>query len=204
MSTAARAIGLARGALEDATAYAQERRQFGQAIGEFQNTRFRLARMATEAYGTFRHPAVVPLVQYGPNCFLAELFHGPTLSFKDVALQLVGRLFAQIRERCREPAGVVALGGRGDHELVFDATGAWLEPEGLRLAPLCPSPAQEAEAARLLTEAAAAPEPPAAGGNRASGVIPAGLDFGPQRAYSRAWEADITRRCRACWPEPKR
>ena len=46
--TAARSIGLARGALEDATAYAQERRQFGQAIGEFQNTRFRLARMATE------------------------------------------------------------------------------------------------------------------------------------------------------------
>ena len=46
--TAARAIGLARGALEDATAYAQERRQFGQAIGDFQNTRFRLARMATD------------------------------------------------------------------------------------------------------------------------------------------------------------
>ena len=46
--TAARAIGLARGALEDATAYAQERRQFGQPIGDFQNTRFRLARMATD------------------------------------------------------------------------------------------------------------------------------------------------------------
>jgi len=46
--TAARSIGLARGALEDATAYAQERKQFGQAIGEFQNTRFRLASMATE------------------------------------------------------------------------------------------------------------------------------------------------------------
>ncbi|MDP1966645.1 MAG: acyl-CoA dehydrogenase family protein [Reyranella sp.] len=46
--TAARSIGLARGALEDATAYAQERRQFGQTIGEFQNTRFRLARMATD------------------------------------------------------------------------------------------------------------------------------------------------------------
>jgi len=40
---AARAIGLARGALEDATAYAKERQQFGQAIGDFQNTRFRLA-----------------------------------------------------------------------------------------------------------------------------------------------------------------
>ncbi|HUN49665.1 MAG TPA: acyl-CoA dehydrogenase family protein [Candidatus Sulfotelmatobacter sp.] len=46
--TAARAIGLARGGLEDATAYAQERVQFGQAIGEFQATRFRLAKMATD------------------------------------------------------------------------------------------------------------------------------------------------------------
>jgi alkylation response protein AidB-like acyl-CoA dehydrogenase len=46
--TAARSIGLARGALEDATAYAQERRQFGQAIGDFQNTRFRLAPKPTE------------------------------------------------------------------------------------------------------------------------------------------------------------
>jgi len=46
--TAARAIGLARGALEDATAYAKERRQFGRPIGDFQETRFKLARMATE------------------------------------------------------------------------------------------------------------------------------------------------------------
>jgi len=46
--TAARAIGLARGGLEDATAYAQERVQFGQPIGEFQAIRFKLAQMATE------------------------------------------------------------------------------------------------------------------------------------------------------------
>ncbi|MGF7160369.1 alkylation response protein AidB-like acyl-CoA dehydrogenase [Rhodoligotrophos appendicifer] len=46
--TAARSIGLAQGALEDATAYAQERRQFGKAIGEFQAIRFKLATMATE------------------------------------------------------------------------------------------------------------------------------------------------------------
>jgi alkylation response protein AidB-like acyl-CoA dehydrogenase len=46
--TAARAIGLARGALEDATAYAKERVQFGKAIGEFQAIRFKLAQMATE------------------------------------------------------------------------------------------------------------------------------------------------------------
>ncbi|HEX2215927.1 MAG TPA: acyl-CoA dehydrogenase family protein [Xanthobacteraceae bacterium] len=46
--TAARAIGLARGALEDALAYAKERVQFGRAIGEFQVIRFKLAQMATE------------------------------------------------------------------------------------------------------------------------------------------------------------
>jgi threonine synthase len=51
-----------------------------------------LARMAREAYGAFRHPAVVPLTQYGVNEFVLELFHGPTLAFKDLAMQLLGRL----------------------------------------------------------------------------------------------------------------
>ena len=46
--TAARAIGLARGALEDSIAYAKERRQFGKAIGDFQAIRFKIAKMATE------------------------------------------------------------------------------------------------------------------------------------------------------------
>ncbi|MBD3648664.1 MAG: acyl-CoA dehydrogenase family protein, partial [Pseudomonadales bacterium] len=46
--TAARAIGLARGALEDAIAYSQERVQFGQPISDFQETRFKIARMASE------------------------------------------------------------------------------------------------------------------------------------------------------------
>jgi len=46
--TAARAVGLAQGALEDAMAYAQQRTQFGRPIGEFQDLRFKLARMATD------------------------------------------------------------------------------------------------------------------------------------------------------------
>src|SRR3546814_7094028 len=46
--TAARAIGLARGGLEDALKYAQERFQFGRPIGEFQAIRFKLAQMATD------------------------------------------------------------------------------------------------------------------------------------------------------------
>ncbi|MET1413990.1 threonine synthase [Roseibium sp. HPY-6] len=48
--------------------------------------------MIDEAYAGFRHPAVTPLVQTGPNTFILELFHGPTLAFKDVAMQLLGRM----------------------------------------------------------------------------------------------------------------
>jgi len=52
--------------------------------------------LCRSAYATFRHPAVVPLVQLGDRHFVQELFHGPTLAFKDVALQLVGRLFDHV------------------------------------------------------------------------------------------------------------
>ncbi|WP_132955409.1 threonine synthase [Rhizobium sp. BK251] len=48
--------------------------------------------MIDEAYSTFRHPAIAPLVQVGPNSFVMELFHGTTLAFKDVAMQLLARL----------------------------------------------------------------------------------------------------------------
>src|ERR1700704_911425 len=51
-----------------------------------------LARMAREAYGSFRHPAVAPLAQLGAGDFVLELFHGPTLAFKDLAMQLLARL----------------------------------------------------------------------------------------------------------------
>ncbi|MEY2754352.1 MAG: threonine synthase [Actinomycetota bacterium] len=53
-------------------------------------------RLCEEAYATFAHPAVVPLVQVDERHFVHELFHGPTLAFKDVALQLVGRLFDEV------------------------------------------------------------------------------------------------------------
>jgi threonine synthase len=45
------------------------------------------------AYGRFHHAAVTPLVQLDHRHWLLELFHGPTLAFKDVALQLLGLLF---------------------------------------------------------------------------------------------------------------
>src|SRR5258706_1548770 len=49
--------------------------------------------MCEEAYATFTHSAVVPLTQLQPGVFLAELFHGPSLAFKDVAMQILARLF---------------------------------------------------------------------------------------------------------------
>ena len=53
-------------------------------------------RLAREAYATFRHPAVCPIVQLGANTFVLELFHGPTLAFKDVAMQLLARLMDHV------------------------------------------------------------------------------------------------------------
>src|SRR5262245_10580970 len=69
-----------------------------------------LSRLAREAYGTFRHPAVVPLAQFDTSTFLLELFHGPTLAFKDVAMQLLARLMDQ------------ALAARGERTTIVVAT----------------------------------------------------------------------------------
>jgi threonine synthase len=55
-----------------------------------------LADCARQAYATFGHPAVTPLVQIGPSRFILELFHGPTLAFKDVAMQLLARLMDHV------------------------------------------------------------------------------------------------------------
>lgn len=67
-------------------------------------------RLVREAYSTFRHDAVCPLVQSGPNSFILELFHGPTLAFKDVAMQLLARLMDHV------------LAERGQHATIAGAT----------------------------------------------------------------------------------
>ncbi len=66
-----------------------------------------LARMAQEAYGTFRHPAIAPLIQLGPSLFVLELFHGPTLAFKDLAMQLVARLMDHVLQKKSERTTIV-------------------------------------------------------------------------------------------------
>jgi threonine synthase len=66
-----------------------------------------LARMVREAYGSFRHPAVAPLSQLGMNTFALELFHGPTLAFKDLAMQLLARLMDHVLAARRERRTIV-------------------------------------------------------------------------------------------------
>ena len=63
--------------------------------------------MIDTAYATFRHPAIVPLVQSGANSFVMELFHGPTLAFKDVAMQLLARLMDHVLQERGERATIV-------------------------------------------------------------------------------------------------
>ncbi|HBP41827.1 MAG: threonine synthase [Vreelandella alkaliphila] len=73
--------------------------------GEIDDETFR--RLVTEAYATFNHDAVVPLKQLDANHFLLEQFHGPTLAFKDVALQLLGRLLDHFLKKRGERAVIM-------------------------------------------------------------------------------------------------
>jgi threonine synthase len=74
-----------------------------------------LARMAHDAYGTFRHPAVAPLTQLSSGTFVLELFHGPTLAFKDLAMQFLSRLmdYALVQRSERSTIVVATSGDTG-------------------------------------------------------------------------------------------
>src|SRR5690349_10435624 len=63
--------------------------------------------MTEAAYFGFGHPAVAPLVQLDQRSFALELFHGPTLAFKDMAMQLLGRLFDHVLARRGERITIV-------------------------------------------------------------------------------------------------
>jgi threonine synthase len=55
-----------------------------------------LRKIIEDSYAVFRHPSVAPLVELEPNHFVLELFHGPTLAFKDVAMQFLSRVMDYI------------------------------------------------------------------------------------------------------------
>src|SRR5690606_89874 len=70
-------------------------------------SRDELLAMAKSAYATFGHAAVTPLVQIDSNLWVLELFHGPTLAFKDVAMQLLSRLMDHVLKRGGQRATIV-------------------------------------------------------------------------------------------------
>src|SRR3569623_3555692 len=68
--------------------------------------------MTTAAYATFTHPAVTPIKELYPNLFLLELFHGPTLAVKDVAMQILARLYDKaLKQQGRHMTIVAATSG---------------------------------------------------------------------------------------------
>ena len=79
-------------------------------LGLFGAGHLPLDRLCAEAYSGFGHPATVPLVQLDTRVFALELFHGPTLAFKDMALQLLGRMFDHV------------LAARGERVTIVGAT----------------------------------------------------------------------------------
>lgn len=66
--------------------------------------------LITKAYANFGHTSRAPLKELAPNHFLLELFHGPTLAFKDFAMQLIGQMFQ------------LALGRKGERVTIVGAT----------------------------------------------------------------------------------
>lgn len=70
-------------------------------------SRDELRRMASEAYATFDTSEVTPLVEIKPGLTILELFHGPTLAFKDVAMQLLARLMDHVLEKRGARATIV-------------------------------------------------------------------------------------------------
>lgn len=66
-----------------------------------------LCQLIDDSYSTFSHKAVAPIIQLEHNHYVMELFHGPTLAFKDFALQLLGRLLNHVLTENNERAVVL-------------------------------------------------------------------------------------------------
>jgi threonine synthase len=81
----------------------------------------RLLELTTQAYGRFAHRAVTPLKQLDQQHWLLELFHGPTLAFKDVALQLLGLLFEEFLGRGGDPLTIVGATSGDTGSAAIDA-----------------------------------------------------------------------------------
>ncbi len=84
-------------------------------------TQEELLALCRQAYGRFAHDAVTPLVQLNERQWLLELFHGPTLAFKDVALQLLGLLFETFLARSKGSLTIVGATSGDTGSAAIDA-----------------------------------------------------------------------------------
>jgi threonine synthase len=110
-----------------------------------------LRELCEEAYAGFSHPAVAPLTQLAPGRFLLELFHGPTLAFKDLAMQVLARLFEHAL-KAREEAMTIVCATSGDTGGA--AVEAFAGRAGVRLIVLFPEGRISAIQRRFMTTSA--------------------------------------------------
>ena len=96
-----------------------------------------LLALCQQAYGGFSRAAVTPLVQLDEQHWLLELFHGPTLAFKDVALQLLGLFFERFLEKRERPLTIIGATSGDTGSAAIDAVAGrknveifMLHPEG--------------------------------------------------------------------------
>jgi threonine synthase len=91
-----------------------------------------LSQIIMDSYADFRHEAIAPLKQLDAHTYLLELFHGPTLAFKDFALQFLGRLLGHILDKRKQKvvvigatsgdtgsAAIAGCAGRGNMDIVI-------------------------------------------------------------------------------------
>ncbi len=81
----------------------------------------RLLELTRTAYGRFAHAAITPLKQFDEQHWLLELFHGPTLAFKDIAMQLLGLLFEELLAKGGDPLTIVGATSGDTGSAAIDA-----------------------------------------------------------------------------------
>jgi threonine synthase len=112
-----------------------------------------LVAMCRDAYAGFAHAAIVPLIQLDTALFVQELFHGPTLAFKDMAMQLLGRLFDHVLAQRDERITIVGATSGDTGSAAIDACAG---RERIRIAVLHPHGRTSAVQRRQMTTVAAA------------------------------------------------
>ncbi|MGH6838346.1 MAG: threonine synthase [Methylocella sp.] len=109
--------------------------------------------MIEAAYKNFRHKAVAPLTQLDSNLFVLELFHGPTLAFKDLAMQLLAKLIDHVLKARGERATVIGATSGDTGAAAIDAFGSLAQVDVFILYPY--GRVSEAQRRQMTTAAAA-------------------------------------------------